>query len=114
MTAGDDLNIICEASGNPVPRVSWRRYETGRSISGGGERVSLSNVTRSDAGLYVCTADNGVTQPVERITKILVRRKSPLLSIQLYLTYDLSFYSNWLLPLFKVPGTFSLILCTIL
>ena len=86
VTAGDDLNIICEASGNPVPRVSWRRYETGRSISGGGQRVTLTNVTRSDAGLYVCTADNGVTQPVERITKILVRRKSLLLSIQLYLT----------------------------
>ena len=78
VTAGDDLNIICEASGNPAPRVSWRRYETGRSVGGpgGGQRVILTNVTRSEAGLYVCTADNGVTQPVERVTRILVRRKS--------------------------------------
>ena len=31
---------------------------------------------RSAGGLYVCTADNGVTQPVERKTRILVRRES--------------------------------------
>ena len=30
VTAGDDLSIICEATGNPMPRVSWRKYETGK------------------------------------------------------------------------------------
>ena len=76
MTAGDDLNMVCEASGNPVPRVSWRRYETGRHMDG--ERVVLRNISRVDSGLYVCTADNGVTEPVERVTKIVVRRKLSL------------------------------------
>ena len=74
VTAGDDMNIICEASGNPPPRVGWRKYETGKRV--GGERVRLTNMTRGDGGLYVCTADNGVTEPVERITRVLVRRKN--------------------------------------
>ena len=71
------------------------RYETGRSVGGpaeppaaavdpaaaGGEQqlravvARLGNVSRHDGGLYVCTADNGVTAPVERVTRILVRRE---------------------------------------
>ena len=70
------------------------RYETGRSVGGpaeppaaavdpaaaGGEQLRavvarLGNVSRHDGGLYVCTADNGVTAPVERVTRILVRRE---------------------------------------
>ena len=45
VTAGDDLNIICEASGNPAPRVTWRKYETGREMLG--DRVVLTNITRN-------------------------------------------------------------------
>ena len=71
------------------------RYETGRSVGApadlapaaaadrpaGGEQLrravvaQLGNVSRHDGGLYVCTADNGVTAPVERVTRILVRRE---------------------------------------
>ena len=62
------------------------RYETGRSVraeaaAAEGEQLQravvalLSNVSRHDGGLYVCTADNGVTAPVERGTRILVRRE---------------------------------------
>ena len=39
---------------------------------GGGNIFSF----RSAGGLYCCTADNGVTQPVERKTRIIVRRES--------------------------------------
>ena len=40
------------------------------------DRVVLNNLSRADAGLYVCTADNRVTEGVEKITKIIVRRES--------------------------------------
>ena len=98
MTAGDDLTIICEATGNPAPTISWRKYETGKHLSSHSsqpDRIVIANITRwvnttlnrtgrvkaatcfrAAGGLYVCTADNGVTQPVERKTRILVRRES--------------------------------------
>ena len=100
MTAGDDLTIICEATGSPAPTISWRKYETGKHLSSHSsqpDRIVIANITRwvnteqdwrgeggnmvcfrSAGGLYVCTADNGVTQPVERKTRILVRRESHL------------------------------------
>ena len=46
------------------------RYKEGYSF--------YQTVSRTDDGLYVCTADNGVTAPVERVTRILVRRKYAL------------------------------------
>ena len=49
------------------------KYFAGRDVKG--EKVELTNLTREEGGLYVCTADNGVTAPVERVTRILVRRK---------------------------------------
>ena len=49
-------------------------FSSGRDVSG--DKVQLTNLTREAGGLYVCTADNGVTAPVERITRILVRRKN--------------------------------------
>ena len=65
--------MVCEATGNPKPWVQWKRYETGRTMDG--DTVMLRNISRLDAGMYVCTADNSVTQPVERVTKVVVRRK---------------------------------------
>ena len=40
-----------------------------------GSKVILKNVSRRDAGLYICTADNQVSQPVEKVTKITVQCK---------------------------------------
>jgi len=37
-----------------------------------GRKVVLANLSRMDAGLYICTADNQVDQGVEKITKITV------------------------------------------
>ena len=92
------------------------RYETGRSVGApaeppaaaadrpaGGEQLrravvaQLGNVSRHDGGLYVCTADNGVTAPVERVTRILVRReynKHCLKWLKISLTYSLKLPLN--------------------
>ena len=40
-----------------------------------GSTVILKNVRRRDAGLYICTAENQVSQPVEKVTKISVQCK---------------------------------------
>ena len=49
MTAGDDLTIICEATGNPAPTISWRKYETGKHLSSDSsqpDRIVIANITR--------------------------------------------------------------------
>ena len=49
MTAGDDLTIICEATGNPAPTISWRKYETGKHLSSHSsqpDRIVIANITR--------------------------------------------------------------------
>ena len=40
-----------------------------------GSKVVLKNLSRMDAGLYICTADNQVNEGVEKITKITVKCK---------------------------------------
>ena len=40
-----------------------------------GSKVVLKNLSRRDAGLYICTADNQVNEGVEKITKITVKCK---------------------------------------
>ena len=40
-----------------------------------GSKVVLKNLSRRDAGLYICTADNQVNEGVEKVTKITVKCK---------------------------------------
>ncbi|XP_044743694.1 lachesin-like isoform X2 [Chrysoperla carnea] len=66
---GGSVTLECKASGNPVPSIRWTRKD-GAPIGSGGQRVrdgfsiTLDHVDRHQAGVYQCTADNGVGQPV--------------------------------------------------
>ena len=65
VTEGDNVTLSCNASGNPVPTISWTR--DGSLISSGDQRISfeagnrrltITNVSRVDSGEYRCVADN--------------------------------------------------------
>jgi len=75
VSAGDDLTIICDATGNPPPKITWRKQQDGKVIipEEKGRKVVLKNVSRRDDGFYICTADNQVMKSVEKITKITVQ-----------------------------------------
>ena len=80
LRAGQSTRLRCEAvSGSPRPRLSWQR-EAKQGLTDLAPQVSLeedgavavlqlSQVTRHEAGQYVCSADNGhQSQPVtERV-----------------------------------------------
>ena len=51
---GEDLELTCQASGVPSPVVTWTRF--GRVIKN--QTLVLKRVTKSDSGLYLCTAHN--------------------------------------------------------
>ena len=53
--------LRCEASGYPAPTITWTK--DGRKLQGAQRTVNIAQSRKSDAGRYVCTADNGVGQP---------------------------------------------------
>jgi len=61
------LKLSCNASGFPSPILSWQRKH---QMLPSGEKSAESSilmfpsVSRSDTGTYICTADNGVGNPV--------------------------------------------------
>uniref|UniRef100_A0A182V2W8 Ig-like domain-containing protein n=1 Tax=Anopheles merus TaxID=30066 RepID=A0A182V2W8_ANOME len=64
---GGAVTLECKASGNPVPSIYWtKRTGTGKSAAkiGEGPVLSLERVERQQAGVYQCTADNNVGEPV--------------------------------------------------
>ncbi|EDO40677.1 predicted protein, partial [Nematostella vectensis] len=49
------VSLSCDATGNPSPRVQWRKSGSDAVISSQKVLV-LQNLTRLDAGVYQCTA----------------------------------------------------------
>ena len=65
VTEGDNVTLSCNASGNPVPEISWTRDESPVSsgdqrisFDGGNRQLTITNVSRADSGEYRCVADN--------------------------------------------------------
>ncbi|RZF35719.1 hypothetical protein LSTR_LSTR009587 [Laodelphax striatellus] len=63
---GQTVVLECRASGNPVPKITWSRKN---NVLPSGDKtvegfsISIDQATRHQAGLYVCTASNGVGEP---------------------------------------------------
>ncbi|XP_049544890.1 protein amalgam isoform X2 [Anopheles darlingi] len=81
---GGSAKLICKARGYPKPKIVWRR-EDGREIIARngthgkmkativeGEILSLTKVTRSEMGAYMCIASNGVPPSVSKRLKLQV------------------------------------------
>ncbi|XP_018335974.1 peroxidasin homolog, partial [Agrilus planipennis] len=64
---GTTVRLECKASGNPVPKIIWSRRN---NLLPGGEQtlvsptLNLDRVDRHQAGIYECTASNGVGEDV--------------------------------------------------
>ena len=78
--SGSDVRLECRAHGHPKPVIRWSRQVTplcrqamnnlaipqhnqpftGNKLSVRGEVLHLRNITRADAGEYICKAENGV------------------------------------------------------
>ncbi|XP_017769322.1 PREDICTED: neuronal growth regulator 1-like, partial [Nicrophorus vespilloides] len=66
---GTSVRLECKASGNPVPKITWSRRN---NLLPGGEQttvtpvLTLDRVDRHQAGVYQCTASNGVGEDVSQ------------------------------------------------
>lgn len=68
-----NITLSCRATGNPIPKIKWRR-EDGQPIIVGhekvdlydGEELNLFKVSRQSMGAYLCIASNGVPPAISR------------------------------------------------
>lgn len=75
LTARENSNVSfrCEASGNPEPKVSWRREDAQpfrvadqKVTVYRGQELFFKRVSRSHMGAYLCLASNGVPPSISR------------------------------------------------
>ncbi|XP_023346669.1 neuronal growth regulator 1 [Eurytemora carolleeae] len=73
--SGDMLTLSCSAEGDPPPSISWTQHSTSRiipSAPNGYGKGLLGPLTRHDAGIYICTAQNQFGQKTEQMTRVEV------------------------------------------
>ena len=76
---GSMVTLSCKATGKPIPNITWTRvWEDGTDS---GELPSMdgfyiiSNTNRSSNGTYLCTASNGIGDPINQTTELIVGSK---------------------------------------
>lgn len=75
---GTDLNLYCGASGKPAPNITWVRvFENGSAsqVLHMGATWNIVNISKTDAGKYRCTANNGVGSSVSHTITVNVTSK---------------------------------------
>jgi len=65
------VNITCIAEGNPTPEILWKEKGSERLISTNGV-LSLPNISKDQAGSYLCQASNiiGASQSIEAVIDV--------------------------------------------
>ncbi|BES88706.1 Immunoglobulin domain [Nesidiocoris tenuis] len=66
---GKGVTLECKATGNPQPVITWTRKNDlvmagKKSVES--ETLTIDETTRHHAGVYICSADNGVGAPITR------------------------------------------------
>ncbi|XKL67168.1 hypothetical protein PGB90_010588 [Kerria lacca] len=60
---GDPVTLDCNASGNPIPNITWTRKNDVLPLgekSFSGSSYTIKQTTRHNSGIYICIANNGV------------------------------------------------------
>lgn len=73
----EELRLECLASGKPQPSINWtfsgyeeyREYEHSRNST----LLIIEEISRADAGIFTCTADNGVGVPARHSIQVEVQ-----------------------------------------
>lgn len=75
---GEDVTLQCEVTGNPMPTVIWSKKDGG--LPHGSHQACHKNsclnipaVTKEDAGVFQCSADNRVGDPDQAIVYLTVQ-----------------------------------------
>ena len=75
------MTLSCNATGNPVPTISWTKdgspisSNSSVSLSVDNKRLTITNVNRNDSGEYRCVAGNSVGNEISNAAKVDVQCK---------------------------------------
>ena len=70
MNKDDPVTLDCTASGYPAANITWTKASDGSVVT-----MPLNITGKRDEGVYRCTADNGVGDPVSSDVSITVHSK---------------------------------------
>ena len=85
----DNLTLTCNATGNPIPTISWTRdgspvnttTNSRISFSENKKQLTITNVNRTDSGEYQCVASNELGNATTNVATLDVQcKKSIMLS----------------------------------
>ena len=58
---GNDATLYCDATGNPVPSITWIRLSIGEvTIVSNNNSLVFAAINRSESGLYQCITNNSI------------------------------------------------------
>ena len=60
MNESNDLELSCNATGNPSPNITWFKVADPSVNLVSGEVLRVKNVSKNDSGVYQCMASNGI------------------------------------------------------
>ena len=73
---GDNLHLTCNVLGRPKPNITWTREKPGNQgntvVVQEGKVLNITNINRTDAGEYNCSAYNGFGKPEKRTVYVNV------------------------------------------
>lgn len=75
---GEDVHVKCSATGNPVPRITWRRLEGRMPADASHSHHGSLHIRRAqvaDSGFYECTGSNGAPPDDSARVEIKVQGK---------------------------------------
>jgi hypothetical protein len=95
---GDQVTLRCAVTGNPVPKVTWRKDNLLIDGTQAKYRIKLDQslqvitLHKTDSGVYLCTADNNVGQALTNQIKLDVvgKLRSCLSTASTALTFGLT------------------------
>ncbi|XP_029364797.1 hemicentin-1 isoform X2 [Echeneis naucrates] len=92
VTTGENVTFVCEAEGNPDPRIQWK-YTTAANVDvtpeGRQKTILITGATSTNAGVYICIATNNVGSVTRSVT-LQIRDKTTGVSYIIVVAVTLS------------------------
>uniref|UniRef100_T1J6S4 Down syndrome cell adhesion molecule-like protein Dscam2 n=1 Tax=Strigamia maritima TaxID=126957 RepID=T1J6S4_STRMM len=88
LSTSNSLLLHCQAQGFPLPIITWEKAKDSDNLAAGiSEQIETTedkriysngtlifkNVQRSDEGLYICIANNGIQEPLSHVVSVTIQ-----------------------------------------